>query len=50
MIEFDGIFLEKMALVVGFNNIWVSKIMTCVTTVQYSILHNGCDIGMVTPL
>lgn len=34
-------FREAMMRKLEFNNLWISKIMTCVTTVTYATLING---------
>lgn len=33
-------FLEAMMRKLGFDEVWITKIMTCVTTVSYAVLVN----------
>jgi len=42
-------FLREMLQLLGFNNIWISWIMGCVTSVTYSILINGQPFGFIRP-
>lgn len=42
-------YLEAVMRKMGFDDRWVRLMMTCVTTVSYSILINGEPIGMTTP-
>lgn len=42
-------FLETMIERMGFNRIWVRWIMSCVSTVAYSILLNGRPHGFIKP-
>lgn len=39
-------FLEAMMSKLGFNEVWIFRIMTCTNTVSYSILVNG-QLGLV---
>ena len=41
MIGSTGVFLEKAMLKLGFNATWVRWIMTCVSSVRYSVRFNG---------
>lgn len=34
-------FLESMMRRLGFNEVWVSRVMTCVSIVSYAVLVNG---------
>lgn len=36
-----------MMLQMGFHSKWVDMIILCVTTVKYSVIHNGYEIGPV---
>jgi len=42
-------FLREMLQLLGFNNLWISWIMGCVTSVTYSILINGQPFGFIRP-
>lgn len=42
-------FLKAMKQKLGFNEVWISKIMTCVTIVSYSVLANGQPSQVLTP-
>jgi hypothetical protein len=42
-------FLEKIMCRLGFVDRWVSLIMSCASTVSYSILVNGRPTGHITP-
>lgn len=39
--KLEWIFLEVMMRKLGYNDVWISMIMTCVTTFSYSVLVNG---------
>ncbi|CAM8888420.1 unnamed protein product [Rhodiola kirilowii] len=34
-------FMERMLLKLGFNHVWVNRVMTCVKTVSYRVKANG---------
>ena len=42
-------FLEATMLKMGFNASWVALIMSCITSVPYSILVNGVPKGDIRP-
>lgn len=42
-------FLEFIMHLLGFNESWISKIMTCIKTVSYSVLVNGQPDLKFTP-
>ncbi|XP_048591502.1 uncharacterized protein LOC125576153 [Brassica napus] len=42
-------YLQALLLSLGFDNIWVKWIMSCVTTVTYSVLLNGQSYGYISP-
>lgn len=42
-------FLRNVLAQFGFHDVWISWIMTCVTSVSYSYLVNGAAQGRVTP-
>ena len=42
-------FLEATMLKMGFNASWVALIMSCITSVSYSILVNGVPKGDIRP-
>jgi len=42
-------YLEQMLLSFGFHRDWISVVMSCVTTVSYSILVNGQPTDILTP-
>ena len=46
-VEWD--FLEAIMRKLGFDNQWVSVIMSCVRTVQYSVLLDGVPKGYIIP-
>lgn len=39
-------FLEGMLNKFGFSKVWVERIMKCVTTVSYSFIQDGRELGM----
>jgi hypothetical protein len=45
----DWKFLEGILLKLGFDRIWVSRIMTCVSSVKFSIVVNGQLTETFTP-
>jgi hypothetical protein len=45
----EWLFLEEVMRQMGFGERWISLIMMCVTTVQYSILVNGSPCGLINP-
>ena len=42
-------YLQALLLSLGFDNLWVKWIMSCVTTVTYSVLLNGQSYGYISP-
>jgi hypothetical protein len=42
-------FLEGIMLKLGFDRIWIQKVMICVRTVSYSVLINGQAHGQIIP-
>ena len=42
-------FIEAMLLKLGFAQRWVSRIMSCITSVQYKVLINGQPKGHIVP-
>ncbi|XP_043724221.1 uncharacterized protein LOC122671182 [Telopea speciosissima] len=42
-------FIEGMLLKLGFSRNWVQLVMTCITSVSYSLLVNGCIKGAISP-
>lgn len=46
-LEWD--FLEEVMRHMGFENVWIQWIMSCVTTVKYSVLINGSPEGFIVP-
>jgi len=45
----DWSFLEKVQLKLGFHRIWVRWIMSCVSSVRFSIRFNGVPTNSFTP-
>ena len=45
----EWVYLEAMMRKMGFNEMWISLTMMCVTTVSYSVLINGEPKGKITP-
>ena len=45
----DWGYLKAILLQLGFSSNWVGLLMLCVTTVQYSILLNGKELGPIVP-
>ena len=41
--------LEKIMTKIGFHSRWISMVMSCVTSVTYSIRINGVPQGCITP-
>ncbi|KAL5564999.1 hypothetical protein UlMin_028163 [Ulmus minor] len=42
-------FIEEVMLQLGYNERWVDKIMTCISSVTFSFLLNGEVCGNITP-
>jgi hypothetical protein len=42
-------FLEAVIRRLGFNERWISLVMMCITSVNYSVLVNGTTCGLITP-
>ena len=42
-------FIEAMLIKLGFAQNWVSRIMACISSVQYKILINGQPNGHIIP-
>ena len=40
-------FLSDMMTSLGFHQLWVRRIMACVTSVSYYVLHNGERLGPI---
>lgn len=47
--KLDLNFLKAVLLAMNFSPNWVGWIMECVTTVQYTLLVNGCITQSFTP-
>ncbi|CAM8916763.1 unnamed protein product [Rhodiola kirilowii] len=47
--KLEWVFLERMMLKLGFNGIWVGKIMKCVKTVSYVVKMNDVVTEVITP-
>ena len=45
----DWKFLHHMFRVLGFDDRWIKWIMMCVTSVRYSVLVNGSEVGPIIP-
>ena len=46
-VEWD--FLRGIMEKLGFPEIWVDRVMGCVTTASFSVLINGTPYGTITP-
>ncbi|XXG40677.1 hypothetical protein AAC387_Pa01g1335 [Persea americana] len=46
-IEWD--FLKSMMLKLGFDAKWVEMIMLCVSTISYSVIRDGNEVGPIIP-
>ena len=46
----DWDYLREIMLQMGFSSRWVSWIMLCVETVDYSVLVNGASVGPIVPV
>ncbi|XP_043692873.1 uncharacterized protein LOC122643303 [Telopea speciosissima] len=42
-------FVEDMLLKLGFDRLWVDRVMSCIKTVTYNLLINGCITGNIIP-
>jgi len=42
-------FLRKVLLELGFQSTWVDRVMTCVTSVRYTVRFNGVMSAPFTP-
>lgn len=42
-------FLEEILIGLGFNDKWVSWMMSCVKMITYAVLINGCPYGLIKP-
>ncbi|KAL9675160.1 hypothetical protein QQ045_003361 [Rhodiola kirilowii] len=47
--KLEWIFLEKMMLKLGFNGLWVGKIMKCVKSVSYVVKMNDAVTEVIMP-
>lgn len=45
----EWVFLQSIMIKLGFPNIWIDRVMTCVTSPSFSILINGKPFGKITP-
>jgi hypothetical protein len=42
-------FLEAIMRKLGFDELWIARVMACVSTVTYSVLVNGITTGKIFP-
>lgn len=49
MIEWNGVFLEKMMTKLGFDQRWVKLIMACVKSVRYRVRFNSTETDTILP-
>ena len=42
-------YLKGMLQSLGFVNVWIDRIMTCVSMVTYGVMLHGAEIGPVQP-
>ncbi|XP_073119607.1 uncharacterized protein [Henckelia pumila] len=42
-------FLKHMLLRLGFHSQWVELVMKCVSSVRYTVVHNGHEVGPIIP-
>ena len=42
-------FMERLLLKMGFCPAWVSRVMTCISSVTYMVLLNGQSKGIIVP-
>ena len=47
--KIDWGFLKGIMLKLGFDSRWVDVMMSCVSTVRYSVLVNGMEVGPIVP-
>lgn len=47
--KLEWTFLEAMMLKLGFDEVWISRIMTCVTNISYFVRINGQPCSMIRP-
>ena len=47
--RYEWPFIEAILLKLGFAQRWVSRIMSCISSVQYKILINGQPKGYIIP-
>ncbi|XP_056862248.1 uncharacterized protein LOC108858352 [Raphanus sativus] len=45
----EWLFMERLLLKMGFCSRWVSRIMTCISSVSYKVLLNGQPKGSIVP-
>lgn len=42
-------YIHDLLMALGFHHKWISWVMTCVTSVTYSVLINDEPFGLITP-
>lgn len=42
-------FIANMPSKFGFNQVWIDRVMSCITTVSYGFSHNGEVFGEINP-
>ena len=42
-------FIERMMVSMGFQSLWVQRIMAYVNSIRYCILQNGSEFNLISP-
>ena len=50
MIELRDVFLERVMIKMGFSDVWIHRIMSCITSMSFSFKINGTVCGEIVPL
>ena len=45
----EWLFLRRMMQALGFDEAWIELVMVCITSVEYKVIQDGCEVGPIVP-